>query len=238
MKRREHQGGAAALAIFALVAGAVSSSVEAPEAVAQTPPASGAASAAPTASGSAGASSGASSESDAAAKMKAYVWPTQPSDEPKEEEWATAADLGVKTAPWEGGRALFSEWRVDCAQRAVRDWLRITCTPQLNGFDVEFAGVIWGMAGDVSTAKGSFVLAGTQERYKSLPSRVDTDLIRKMGASATVTFQVKPGGSVVLGLDRISWATGWDGGEVVVGTGILVDVSWALGERAPTIALR
>lgn len=248
MKLGSYRGGSISIALLALCAGAVSSAVDPPRAEAQTPPASGAASAAASPSASAAASPSASAaassieaaENDAAAKLSAYAWPAQASDEPKEEEWAGAADLGITTGPWKGEKFFLSGgWAVECSRRAVRDWLRITCSPKNKESDT-LMGVIWGLGGDVSHVKGSFVLAGALEQYKKLPSRVDTELLKKMGASVTVTLQMKPGGSSMVQIDRIWWATNAYGedGAVIVAPGFVVEASWALGEKAPTIAFR
>ena len=174
----------------------------------------------------------------AVAAAPAYVWPTEASPEPKDDDWAGATLLGtdrvaMDTRSWGGTEG------VSCSKRALRDWVRVTCTPPHDGVSDVLFGVLWAMAGDVSAVKAKFALASELEKYKLPPSDFVSDLTRKMGASATVTFRVSPGGAFVLSLDHIGWDESYDGGMTMFSLpGMLIDVSWALGEAQPTIAYR
>jgi hypothetical protein len=240
MKPRLALSTSARLASVAVLVSAVCSYWEAPLAVAQVPPATASASA----SASAGATTSPSASAGTPAEAKktgipvpAYAWPTDPSPEPKDDEWAGATELEIATdMPTVWSPSIDG---VTCTQRALREWMRITCTPPHEGTDDSLVGVIWGMAGDLSTVKGSFVLASTLARHEAPPTEIHEDLYRKMGASATVTFQLKPGSGLVLGIDQIGWDFNYDGDSNVFSRpGMLIDVSWALGEKAPTIAYR
>lgn len=163
-----------------------------------------------------------------------YAWPTQSSPEPTEDEWKGATELERAVAN------TYREWgppeTIACTQHVVREWMRVTCTPI--GTRDRFVGVLWGMAGDLSSVKGSFVQVSTLDRFKSPPTSIIEDLTRKMGVSATVTFQAKPASAMVLSLDEIGWDENYEGSSVFSRAGILLDVSWAQGEKAPTIAFR
>jgi hypothetical protein len=177
-------------------------------------------------------------ESGSKKRVSDHAWPTDASSEPKEEEWARATELetvkpDIELGWWREGVA------VVCTQRVIRNWIRITCTPQnVPKKDDMFFGVVWGLAGDLENVKGQFVMASELERYKAPPTDVVGDLTRKMGASATVTFQVTPGSAFVLNLAKIGWDHGYEGSVVITRIGVLIDVSWALGEKVPTILYR
>ena len=64
-------------------------------------------------------------------------------------------------------------------------------------------------------------------------------MTRKMGMDATLTVQLRPGAAQVYSLDIIGWDFQYDGGSNVVPVrGAMIDISWALGESAPSIAYR
>jgi hypothetical protein len=197
-------------------------------AVGATPPAS--------ASASAGALAGAGTQG---IPVSAYTWPTEVSPEPREEEWAGALELSsvrvdiVPRFSW-----LPTVHDVVCTQHAVGAWLRVTCTPRHDGKEDVLVGSLWGLAGDVAKVKGSFALASELERYKAPPTGEFETALRKMGASATITLPLAPGSALLLRLDRIEWDSGYESSSVGIEPGILIDVSWAVGEKAPTILYR
>jgi len=166
-----------------------------------------------------------------------HAWPTSPSPEPKDGAWDSAAELETVRVElpnrWWGG-----DVSVQCTQRALGEWVRITCTPPHDGTNDVLLGVVWGLAGDLSSVKGQFELSAKLPRYAKPPENIVEYLSRKMGASATITFQVQPGSAFVLSLDEIGWDETYDGSNVFSRAGILVDVSWAHGENAPTILFR
>jgi hypothetical protein len=214
----------------AALAGAASSPFEAPPALAQAPEPTG------TASSSAAASAPAA-EAPKGIAVSAYSWPNSPSPVPSDAEWAQATALAamtLKLAPswWD------KDVDVTCAPIAVREWVRLTCTPRHGdkpSKDILF-GVVWGVAGDLSSVKGQFQPASELPLYQKMAPGLHGDLFRKMGASATVTFQVRPESAFVLSIGRIGWDFGYDGSWVFSRSGVLVDVSWAAGEKAPVIA--
>ena len=70
------------------------------------------------------------------------------------------------------------------------------------------------------------------------PSRIDGRLTRAMGAIGTIIFQAKYGTGTMVRLDEILWAEHYEGGgNVLLAPGIVIDISWALGEKYPTIVL-
>lgn len=165
--------------------------------------------------------------------VSAYAWPTEASPEPKEDEWAGATvletlDKTVKDKPW---------WRretLTCTQRAVREWMRITCTP---ASEFTSYGVVWGAAGDLSTAKAKLPLRRDMPGYKPPENAFET-MTPAMAVSATLTFQVKVGSATVLQVDEIEFVSDWGWAGVVARPGFIVDVSWAAGEKAPWIEVR
>jgi hypothetical protein len=164
----------------------------------------------------------------------AAAGPTDASDEPKEEDWASATDLG----PAELDK---NKWvtRPQCTQRAIREWVRVICTPTFDGDEDWFFGAVWGFAGETKPVKASFVPASNVGLFQKAPTSPIEELTRKMGASATVTFPIRPGTAVVLGIDQLGWDHHYDGGSnVMTSPGILVDASWAAGEKKPTILYR
>lgn len=169
--------------------------------------------------------------------VSSYVWPTEASPEPKEDAWAKATELETKRVKmpdrWFGGGA-----EIECTQRVVREWVRVTCTPPHDKPEDTLVGVIWGMAGDLDSVSGDFEMSAELPRYAKPPQNVVEDLSRKMGASATITFQARAGSAMLLSLDEIGWDESYDGSNVFSRSGILVDVSWALGENGPTILYR
>jgi hypothetical protein len=167
-------------------------------------------------------------ESATSVPIPAYAWPTELAPEPKEEDWAGATVL----APQADVRP--EDLGAVCERRALGGWLRITCTPSGGGR----LGVLWGLAGDDAKVKGRFVLASEVEHYTKPPKDMEEDFRRKMGASATITLPITPGSALLLRLDWIVWDEGYDWAGVVSRPGMFIDVSWALGERSPTILYR
>jgi hypothetical protein len=218
------------LARIAALAGAVCAT-QPLDAVRAAPPA-------PSASASAAATAGPVEKSGLA--VSAYAWPAELSPEPREEDWAGATELTsaqvdiVSPFFW-----LPSIHGVVCTQRALGSWLRLTCTPPHDSEEGEvFVGALWGLAGDVGKVKGSFVLASELERHKTPAMNRVEAFNRKMGASATITLPVTPGSALLLRLDRIQWDFGYEESTVGTRPGVIVDVSWALGEKYPTILYR
>jgi hypothetical protein len=183
-----------------------------------SPAASASASAAPAASGSAAAPS--------KPTIASYAWPTEASDEPKEPEWANATEL-------EPAKVTFQYNDGTCTQKVVREWVRLRCAPASE--DV-FLGPMWALAGDFEKVKGGFALAAS--RTKTPPQSPMDMAILKMGIAGELTFQARPGKAFVVSMDRMGFDEGWDGATPFVGTGLLIDVSWAPGEKAPTIVYR
>lgn len=168
--------------------------------------------------------------------LPAREWVTTESDEPAEEEWTAAAVLRtVSLAPRRGFWSV--KRKVECVEKTVREWMRITCTPDHSDKrDDTFIGVIWALGGDVSTVKADIPHASTLENYKAAPQNIIEQSTRLMGASATITFRVKRGSAMLLDLDTIRWVDDYNGPTVVVQPGVLVDVSWAHGEPAPYVS--
>ena len=128
---------------------------------------------------------------------------------------------------------------MSCTQRALGAWVRIACAPPHPAdSDGTLLGAVWALSGDVAKVKGTLSPASELPRFKKPPSNIEEALTRKMGASATITFPVTPGSAFLLRLDTIGWDDGYDGSNVFTSAGMLVDVSWALGEKAPTILYR
>jgi hypothetical protein len=173
----------------------------------------------------------------AALPTAAYAWPSDASPEPEEKEWAKATAL-ESAKPTMNMSLWHPEVRVTCTQRVLREWMRITCTPSHDGKEDAFFGVVWGMAGELDSVKASFTMASDLERYREPPTDEIGRLTRKMGASATVTFQLRTGNAFVLALDPIGWNETYDGWTAAMRPGLLLDVSWARGEKAPTITFR
>lgn len=174
-----------------------------------------------------------------------YAWPKETSDQPKSEEWAGATELESITTQATSG---WSKKPVTCRQRALRAWVRVDCPPpEVSHDDVRpehrFYGSLWGLAGDVSGTAGQFQLVSSVESHtKKLDedlSEVGARLARGMGAVGTVIFQAKYGSAAMLRLDQIFWVDQYDGGgNALLAPGIVIDVSWALGEKYPSIELR
>jgi hypothetical protein len=203
------------LALIAALAGAVSASpplrtVEA----APTAPTGSAPSAGPSASATA-------APAKHGVPVSAYAWPTEASPEPREEDWAGATDLEVDPPRNSGGTS--------CELRALGAWLRITCAPSWH------PGVLWGLAGDVAKVKGRFTLVSEVQHDNKPPKNEQEDAERQMGASATITLPIAPGSALLLRLDAIAWDEDYNWAGVVSRAGWLFDVSWALGEKHPTI---
>jgi len=126
--------------------------------------------------------------------------------------------------------------------------MRVECAaqekpPKDPSFEVQtMYGSVWGLAGDISSASGQFQLASAVEAYSKYldkdPKNTAARLTRGMGAIATITFQAKYGSAMMVRLDEIFYAENYMGeGSVLVSPGIVFDVSWALGEKYPTIEL-
>jgi hypothetical protein len=208
----------ARLALLAALAGAVSA-YRPLHPVEAAPPAASA-SAAPPASAAAPEARG--------VPVSAYAWPTEVGAEPTEEEWAGATVLETITLERQDAFP-----GVVCRQAALGAWLRVTCTDEPRRF-----GVIWGLAGDSAKVKGRFTLASEVEHHDKPPTTREDEMERKMGASATLTIPVTPGSAALLRLDRIAWAEEYEFAGVTSGPGMLIDISWALGEKHPTILYR
>lgn len=172
--------------------------------------------------------------------ISAYAWPKEASDPPKDAEWTGATELeGVTTVAASG----WLKKPVKCRQRALREWMRIDCSPPdppVKEFlaSQRFYGSVWGLAGDISTVSGQFQLVSTIEAYAKTvsPTGEDGRLTRAMGAVGTIMFQAKYGSATMIRMDEIFWAEHYEGGgNVLLAPGIVVDISWALGEKYPTI---
>ena len=199
----------------------------------------------PTPSAESSAAPGPSAIAPAAANgmsVSTYAWPKETSDQPKDDEWAGATELEMVTTLAASG---WTKQPVKCRQRVLRAWMRIECSPPdppAKQFreGQRFYGSLWGLAGDVSNVSGQFQLVSTIEEYAKAASSNDTSgrLTRAMGAIGTITFQAKYGSATMLRMDEIFWADQYDGGgNVLIAPGIIIDVSWALGEKHPTIVL-
>jgi len=174
--------------------------------------------------------------------ISAHVWPKELSEAPKDAEWTNATELEEATTVASSG---WLKKPVKCRQRVLREWMRIDCSPPdpptkefLEG--QRFYGSLWGLAGDISTVSGQFQLVSTVEKYAKTtsPTGVDGRLTRAMGAIGTIVFQAKYGSATMVRMDEIFWAEHYDGGgNVLIAPGIVVDISWALGEKHPTIVL-
>lgn len=206
-------------------------------------PVARAASDAPSAQSSAAAAPSGSANADPKGiPVSAYAWPKEASEAPKDDEWTSATELETAMTIASSG---WLKKPVKCRQRALREWMRIDCSPPdpptkefLEG--QRFYGSLWGIAGDISTVSGQFQLVSTVEQYAKAtsPSGVDGRLTRAMGAIGTITFQAKYGSATMVRLDEIFWAEHYDGGgNVLLAPGIVIDISWALGEKYPTIVL-
>jgi len=193
---------------------------------------------APTASAVASSSAAAPPAPDKASPtFDGYAWPTETSPEPTDDDWEhpTATEItnpGIRTSIW-------GDWtkQLRCTTSVIRAWARIRCEPV---GEEPTLGVIWGMAGDLSAVKGTFGLVNGEERFKNVPATNEIDVMtRRMGAHATITFQVQPGSAVLLSLDQIGWEFNYDGGGFVFsGPGTLLEASWAFGEKSPTFVFR
>lgn len=219
-------------AVFAILA-VVFSFLPAAHAVQEAPSAAASASAAPNAS---------ASVAPTGMPVAQYTWPKEASEAPKEEEWAGATELEAIATTAQSG---WVKRPARCRQRAVREWVRLECSPpdppnDLN-LDVQrFYGSLWGLAGDISGSSAQFELVSKVEKYSKgrNPAQTSDRLTLGMGAVGMVTFQAKYGSATMLRMDQIFWAERYDGGgNVELAPGIIIDVSWALGEKYPTIAL-
>jgi hypothetical protein len=175
--------------------------------------------------------------------VSSYAWPKETSEQPKEEEWASATELESVTTVASSG---WLKMPAKCRQRVLREWMRLDCSPPdpPKNFPEgqRFYGSLWGLAGDISGASGQFQLVSAVETYAKKtdpnPTNVAGRFTRAMGAVGTVIFQAKYGNATMLRLDEIFWAEQYDGGgNVLLSPGIVIDVSWALGEKHPTITL-
>ena len=160
--------------------------------------------------------------------LATYAWPTSPSDRPKDEEWSNATVL----SPFKIERGTFEH--STCEPRVVREWVELKCTP----FGDALFSVVWGVAGDLKDVKAWFKMLGELGPPADPTSSIDHI---KIGGAAygTVSFPVRQGSAFVLSLDRLGVDENYDGG-IFIGTsqGIVIDVSWVTGEKAPTILFR
>lgn len=173
--------------------------------------------------------------------ISAYAWPKETSERPQSKEWESATlfeEMRVDIRSWWGKST------ASCDVRAVREWVQIECTaPALPESDFElpnYYGSAWAVAGDVSTASAQFKLLSDlkMEPQRSASNSDGNTLMLKMAYFGTIEFQAKYGSAMMVRLDEIFWAEGYDGGgSASVKPGILMDVAWALGEKYPTISL-
>jgi hypothetical protein len=168
------------------------------------------------------ASSAAPGDGGKALPVSAYAWPTDLAPEPREEDWAAATEL------------LSDPPDAPCKQQALGAWLRITCGPDGT---VRY-GALWALAGDASKVKAKFMLSYEIEHFDKPPSSEGDDLMRKAGATAIVTLPLAPGSAVLLRLDTIFWDDEYSFSGLISRAGPLLDVSWAAGEKHPTILYR
>jgi hypothetical protein len=168
--------------------------------------------------------------------MPAREWVTSESEEPTEEQWSSIPVLRTVPVHTDRPRAWGVRGRVDCVEKVIREWMRITCTPDHSSVERDsFFGVIWAVGGDVSTVKGTIVPASTLESYKAAPQNIIEQSTRLMGASAAITFRLKRGSAILLDLAKIRWEDEYNGPMISIRPGLMVDVSWAHGEPAPYV---
>jgi hypothetical protein len=161
--------------------------------------------------------------------ISAYAWPEEAGPEPKEADWAGATPLENDTP----GAARPDTTSPHCQEAAIGAWVRVTCTPGVKHF-----GAVWSLAGDTAKAKARFSLASELEHFEKAPQSIGEDMERKMGDLVTVTFPVSPGSATLLRVDGISWEEEYEGSLVLTRAGPMVDVTWALGEKHPSILYR
>jgi hypothetical protein len=158
-----------------------------------------------------------------------HAWPTQIGPEPEESDWATAVSLDPGGA--QGQYAVLGPAAV-CTHKAIGAWLRITCVTD------QTLGALWGLAGDLTNVKASFVTLAERDHPAKPPSYIGERIKRKMGVSITITLPVTPGSATLLRLDKMDWDDGYNESMAFTSPGCNIDVAWALGEKAPTIFYR
>jgi hypothetical protein len=173
--------------------------------------------------------------------VKDYAWPTSTSPEPTEDEWNNATALAVADPKKPEGFDVFS---LSCTVSAVRSWVRFHCTgapltyPSAHGPPMHTLGAVWILGGDASTVKGK-VPPAVEVTGKPKGEVMQWELYNlQMGAYADFHFEVQPGFALALGVDEMSVDMGYM--DVFIGEhpGDVVDVSWAAGEKAPTLGVR
>lgn len=202
-------------------------------AVAQAPSPSGTAAATGTQTGTqTGTPSGAAQAGSAIVELDTYAWPTEPSAEPTDAEYDAGAQLKIPENRWEKGGIGVAR---TCVLRVVREWVRVRCDPVSESTSY---GVVWGAAGDLSSVKARMPLRGTVNPNKAPPQSFIEESTLKMGAYVTLSFQAKPGSAFLVDIHEMGWEFGgWGDGFLNVSSAVQVELSWAAGEKTPSILL-
>ncbi len=195
-----------------------------------------AASATPSSSGSAAASgSPAPSQAPPAdpgnIDLAGIDWPKTASAAPTPEQWATAQKLAHVKGDGFGPSA-------SCDTFVLQEWVRVVCTDLTIEWDHATAiGAVWGVAGMLDDVKARVTLVGSQALTALMPDGAPT--VKNMASSVDITFPLRPGHATMIEVVGASWAFEEYNGNFFSGIdpGLLIDVSWALGEKAPTLII-
>ena len=155
-----------------------------------------------------------------------HAFPSEPSAAPEPEAWEKATLLGnVKLGEKES-----------CVGAVLGDWVRLRCeSHRASGDAADMLAAVWAVAGDVRSVDVDTF---------AVPAAALEDLMKEgrpfyaSGASAfDITFQLKRGSATLLEIVRARWSYESYNGNFFqsIDPGILIDASWALGEKTPTL---
>lgn len=156
-------------------------------------------------------------------------WPKTASVAPTTEEWANVPKLAHVKGDSFGASG-------SCDTFVLREWVRVVCTDLTIEQDHASAiGAVWGVAGMLDDVKARVTLVGNQALATLMPDGVPT--VKNMASSVDITFPLRPGHATMIEVVGASWAFEEYNGNFFSGIdpGLLIDVSWALGEKAPTL---
>ncbi len=156
-------------------------------------------------------------------------WPSAASVAPTPEQWASVSKL----AHCSGDSLSASS---SCDTFVLRGWVRVVCTAlNIERGHATAIGAVWGVAGMLDDVKARVTLVGSHALTILMPDGAPT--VENMASSVDITFPLRPGHATMIEVVDATWAFEEYNGNFFSGInpGLLIDASWAVGERAPTL---
>ena len=167
---------------------------------------------------------------DGAVDWGATEWAKSPGTAPSVEEWAKATVLSKVDGDTLGMTS------ATCETSALHGWVHVVCKQlQVDSDNASGLSAVWGVAGNLENVKVEAHMVGTAGLGQLMREGVAT--VSNMASSFDITFPLTEGQAQLIEVSGGDWAHEEYNGNffTAVSPGLLIDASWALGEKAPTL---